>query len=474
MGRVSMFTLPFLFESVGMNRMGTAVKISVIGGGLAGCEAAWQAAQQGVEVTLYEMKPIRFSPAHALPQLGELVCSNSLRSNAVDSAAGLLKEEMRILGSLIMQVADNTAVPAGTALAVDREQFAARLTAAIESHPLITVHRQEVEQLPEAAEGPVVLAAGPLLTGSLAESLRTLTGGEHLAFYDAIAPIVDADSLNHSVIYRKSRWDDAGPGDYLNCPMDQEQYQHFIGLLREAQSVPLHSFEDPRYFEGCLPIEVMCARGVETLRFGPMKPVGLAHPVTGVLPYAVVQLRAENREGTMYNLVGFQTKLTYGEQQRVFRTIPGLERAVFLRLGSIHRNTFVCAPRVLQATLQLRQVPHLFVAGQLSGVEGYIESTAMGLLAGINAGRMALGQELTVPPPVTAHGALIRHLTISDPAHFQPSNINFGLFPPLLGRKIPRKLRGRLRAEQALEQLRAWQSGVQIEVASSSINPQKG
>lgn len=437
--------------------MGAAAKITVIGGGLAGCEAAWQAAQLGVEVTLYEMKPIRFSPAHALPQLGELVCSNSLRSNAVDSAAGLLKEEMRILGSLVMQVADSTAVPAGTALAVDREHFAARLTAAIESHPLITVHRQEVEHLPAATEGPVVLAAGPLLTGALAESLRTVTGGEHLAFYDAIAPIVDADSLDESVIYRKSRWDDTGPGDYLNCPMDQGQYQRFIELLREAQTVPLHSFEDPRYFEGCLPIEVMCARGEDTLRFGPMKPVGLAHPVTGVLPYAVVQLRAENREGTMYNLVGFQTKLTYSEQLRVFRTIPGLEQAVFMRLGSIHRNSFVCAPRVLQATLQLRQAPHLFVAGQLSGVEGYIESTAMGLLAGINAGRMALGKEMTVPPPATAHGALIHHLTTSDPDNFQPSNINFGLFPPLTGRKIPRKQRGGLRAELALEQLRVWQ-----------------
>jgi len=439
--------------------MGATAKITVIGGGLGGCEAAWQAARLGVEVHLYEMKPIRFSPAHTLSHLGELVCSNSLRSNAVDSAAGLLKEEMRVLGALIMQVADSTAVPAGTALAVDREQFAAQLTATIESHPLITVHRQEIEQLPDAAEGPVVLAAGPLLTGPLAESLRTVTGGEHLAFYDAIAPIVDADSLDYSVIYRKSRWDDAGPGDYFNCPMDQEQYQRFIGLLRDAQTVPLHSFEDPRYFEGCLPIEVMCARGEETLRFGPMKPVGLAHPVTGVLPYAVVQLRAENREGTMYNLVGFQTKLTYAEQQRVFRTIPGLEQAVFLRLGSIHRNTFVCAPRVLQATLQVRRAPHLFVAGQLSGVEGYIESTAMGLLAGINAGRMALGHEMMVPPPATAHGALIHHLTTSDPDHFQPSNVNFGLFPPLAGRKIPRKLRGGLRAAQALEQLRIWQRG---------------
>ena len=431
-------------------------QITVIGGGLAGCEAAWQAAQQGVRVALYEMKPLRFSPAHELPQLGELVCSNSLRSNAVDSAAGLLKEEMRLLGSLVMEVAERTAVPAGTALAVDRQRFAAQLTEAIESHPLITVLREEVTRIPETTAGPVILAAGPLLSGPLAEHLQAVTGGEHLAFYDAIAPIVDGDSLDQEVIYRKSRWDEEGPGDYLNCPMDRAQYEQFIGLLGAAATVPLHAFEDPKYFEGCLPIEVMCARGADTLRFGSMKPVGLAHPVTGAIPHAVVQLRAENRAGTAYNLVGFQTKLTYAEQQRIFRTIPGLERAVFLRLGSIHRNTFVCAPRVLAPTLQLRQIPDLFIAGQLSGVEGYIESAAMGLLAGVNAGRLALGKTLATPPPATAHGALIRHLTASDPAHFQPSNVNFGLFPPLTGRKIPKKARGRLRAEQALALINEW------------------
>jgi methylenetetrahydrofolate--tRNA-(uracil-5-)-methyltransferase len=436
--------------------MDNTARITVIGGGLAGCEAAWQAAQQGVKVALYEMKPHRFSPAHELPLLGELVCSNSLRSNAVDSAAGLLKEEMRLLGSLVMRAADNTAVLAGSALAVDRGQFAAQLTAVIESHPLITVHRQEVTRIPDTSSGPVILAAGPLLSGPLAEHLRSMTGDEHLAFYDAIAPIVDADSLDREVIYRKSRWDDEGPGDYLNCPMDREQYERFIALLGSAQTVPLHAFENPKYFEGCLPIEVMCARGADTLRFGPMKPVGLAHPVTGTMPHAVVQLRAENREETMYNLVGFQTKLTYPEQQRVFRTIPGLEQAVFLRLGSIHRNTFVCAPRVLDATLQLRQAPGLFIAGQLSGVEGYVESMAMGLLAGINAGRQALNKALMIPPPATAHGALLHHLTVSDPAHFQPANVNFGLFPPLVGRKIPKKERGRLRAELALTELRAW------------------
>jgi methylenetetrahydrofolate--tRNA-(uracil-5-)-methyltransferase len=431
-------------------------QITVIGGGLAGCEASWQAAQQGVHVDLYEMKPQQYSPAHELPQLGELVCSNSLRSNAVDSAAGLLKEEMRLLGSLVMRAADSTAVPAGSALAVDRQQFAAYLTEAIETHPLITVHRQEVTRIPDATAAPVILAAGPLLSGSLADQLQVLTGGKHLAFYDAIAPIVDADSLDQKIIYRKSRWDDEGRGDYLNCPMDREQYEQFIALLGSAQTVPLHDFEEPKYFEGCLPIEVMCERGSETLRFGPMKPIGLAHPITGRIPHAVVQLRAENREGTAYNLVGFQTKLTYPEQQRVLRTIPGLERAVFLRLGSIHRNTFVCAPQVLDPTLQMRQTPGLFIAGQLSGVEGYIESAAMGLLAGINGGRLALGREMLVPPPVTAHGALIGHLTTSDPTHFQPSNVNFGLFPPLVGRKISKKERGRLRSELALTGIEEW------------------
>ncbi|MCL2341393.1 MAG: methylenetetrahydrofolate--tRNA-(uracil(54)-C(5))-methyltransferase (FADH(2)-oxidizing) TrmFO, partial [Proteobacteria bacterium] len=365
-----------------------AAEITIIGGGLAGCEAAWQAAQRGVPVRLFEMKPRRFSPAHEMAQLGELVCSNSLRSNAVDTAAGLLKEEMRLLDSLVMRVADQTAVPAGTALAVDRQQFASRLTAVIESHPLITVCREEVVRIPEATAGPVILAAGPLLSGPLADHLRTLTGEEHLAFYDAIAPIVEADSLDFEAIYRKSRWDEAGPGDYLNCPLDREQYERFVAALGAAQTVPLHDFEDPNYFEGCLPIEVMAARGIDTLRFGPMKPVGLAHPVTGAMPHAVVQLRAENRAATAYNLVGFQTKLTYPEQQRIFRAIPGLARAVFLRMGSIHRNTFVRAPQVLDATLRVRRLPGLFIAGQLSGVEGYIESTAMGLLAGGNAARL--------------------------------------------------------------------------------------
>ncbi|WP_457573974.1 methylenetetrahydrofolate--tRNA-(uracil(54)-C(5))-methyltransferase (FADH(2)-oxidizing) TrmFO [Desulfolithobacter sp.] len=430
-------------------------EIIVVGGGLAGCEAAWQAASQGVRVTLYEMKPHRFSPAHESDFLGELVCSNSLRSNAPDSAVGLLKEEMRRLSSLILRAADATAVPAGKALAVDREKFAAFISREMEENRLITVVREEVVDIPSTEDVPVVLATGPLTSESLTEKLIQLTGEQHLAFYDAIAPIVTAESLDMDIIYRKSRWED-GPGDYLNCPMDREQYLHFIGQLAEAETVPLKSFEVTKYFEGCLPIEVMLSRGEDTLRFGPMKPVGLEDPRTGETPYAVVQLRAENLDQTMYNLVGFQTKLTWPEQKRVFRTIPGLEQAEFVRLGSIHRNTFICAPALLDRTLQMKKRPGLFLAGQLSGVEGYVESAAMGLLAGINAARLIRGLEPLIPPDVTAHGALIRHLTMSDPNHFQPSNVNFGLFPPL-GRKIRKRERGAHRARLALEALREWQ-----------------
>lgn len=430
-------------------------EVLIIGGGLAGCEAAWQAARRGVPVRLVEMKPRRFSPAHESQDLAELVCSNSLRSNEVTSAVGLLKEEMRRLGSLIIQVADTTAVPAGKALAVDRQRFADRITRIVQKHGLITVVREEVLSLPAAEGNPVIMATGPLTSAALADSLAALTGAHHLAFYDAIAPIVTAESLDMGVIYRKSRWDDDGPGDYLNCPLDQARYEHFISLLAGALTVPLKEFEDPKYFEGCLPVEVMLARGPQTLRFGPMKPVGLLDPRTGKVPYAVVQLRAENLERSMYNMVGFQTKLTYPEQKRVFRAIPGLEHAEFARLGSIHRNTFVCAPEVLAPTLQMKVRPDLFLAGQLSGVEGYVESAAMGLLAGINAALIMQGREPVVPPPETAHGALIHHLTDSDPRHFQPSNVTFGLFPPLAG-KVKKSGRGELRSELALGSLASW------------------
>lgn len=430
------------------------MRVIVVGGGLAGCEAAWQAARRGVAVKLYEMRPHRFSPAHQSKFLGELVCSNSLRSNMVNSGVGLLKEEMRRLDSLIIRAAEATAVPAGKALAVDRRQFADYITRVMAENELITVVRQEVEAIPEPADSPVILATGPLTSAKLSASLLRLTGAENLAFYDAIAPIVAAESLDLDVIYRKSRWDD-GPGDYLNCPMNEEQYNRFVELLAAAETVPLKSFETPKYFEGCLPIEVMLERGAQTLRFGPMKPVGLPDPRTGQTPYAVVQLRAENREKSMYNLVGFQTKLTYAGQKKVFRTIPGLERAEFVRLGSIHRNTFVCAPELLEPTLQMKKRKNLFLAGQLSGVEGYVESAAMGLLAGMNAARLVRDQAPVVPPPETAHGALIHHLTATAPEHFQPSNINFGLFPPLKI-KMRKRDRGQARADQALAALESF------------------
>lgn len=428
--------------------------IEIIGGGLAGCEAAWQAVQRGCTVTLYDMKPHSYSPAHSSPDLAELVCSNSFRSDDMESAVGLLKEEMRRLGSLVMHAALECQVPAGKALAVDRDRFSTHITETLNRHPAVQIVNKEITELPAAAEHPVILATGPLTSEALTDSLVELTGRDRLAFYDAIAPIVSAESLDREIIYRKSRYDD-GPGDYLNCPMDKEQYLRFITELAEAQCVPLKEFEKPKYFEGCLPIEVIRSRGDDTLRFGPMKPVGLADPRTGEDPYAVVQLRMENREGTTYNLVGFQTKLTYSEQNRVFRLIPGMENADFVRFGSIHRNTFICAPELLEPTLEFKSRPDMLLAGQLSGVEGYVESAAMGLLAGINGARKACGHTPSVPPPETALGALIRHLTQSDPKHFQPSNVNFGLFPAW-EKKVPKRLRGQKRAEAGLAALKKW------------------
>ena len=429
-----------------------------MGGGAVG-EAAGRPPSRGCHVVLYEMKPQTFSPAHTSPLLAELVCSNSLRAEARDSAVGLLKEEMRRLDSLIMQAAIATRVPAGKALAVDRQLFARFITDRIEQHDLITVKRQEVKNIPlPAADGSIViLATGPLSAPALTESLAELTGREHLAFYDAIAPIVEADSLDRSIIFQASRYDD-GEGDYLNCPMSEEQYQTFIAALKAADKVPLKEFEEPRYFEGCLPVEVMLARGDNTLRFGPMKPVGLLDPRTGAEPHAVVQLRKENLGGTQYNMVGFQTKLTYPEQKRVFRLIPGMAQAEFTRLGSIHRNTFVCAPEVLTPTLQLKKRPDLLLAGQISGVEGYVESTAMGLLAGRNAVDLLQGRQPVSPPPETALGSLIAHLCNSEPKRFQPSNINFGLFPPL-GKKITKKYRGEHYAARSLAALEEWRRG---------------
>ena len=433
--------------------------VTVIGGGLAGSEASWQLACRGVPVRLYEMRPRKLTPAHKTGKLAELVCSNSLRSREITSAVGLLKEEMRRLFSLIMEAALKSEVPAGKALAVDREIFATYITEKIASHPLITVINEEVKRIP--AEGIVIVATGPLTSEEFAQDLKRLTGEEFFHFYDAIAPIVYAESIDWEKVFKADRYASSGEGAYVNCPLTKEEYERFVEALLQAEKVPFKDFEKPKYFEGCLPIEVMAERGRDTLRFGPMKPVGLKDPRTGKEPYAVVQLRPENKEGTLYNLVGFQTKLKYREQERVFRMIPGLEKAEFARYGSIHRNSFVCAPKVLQKTLQLQKEPRVFLAGQISGVEGYVESSAMGLLAGINASRLFRKMKLVVPPPTTAHGALIRHLTEADSRHFQPMNINWGLFPPLEGRsqkrkKLPKKEKYRLMAERALKDLTLW------------------
>jgi methylenetetrahydrofolate--tRNA-(uracil-5-)-methyltransferase len=431
--------------------------LTIIGGGLAGVEAAWQAARRGVKVRLYEMKPRRFSPAHQSPLLGELVCSNSLRADRVENAVGLLKEEMRRLGSLLLAAAGATRVPAGKALAVDRDAFAAYLTEALEKEPLVEIIREEITAIDE--DRTTIIATGPLTSDALAGELARITGQEHLHFYDAIAPIVYAESLEMSKVFRASRYD-AGD-DYLNCPFTEEEYAAFYQALMAGEQVPLKSFEEPRYFEGCLPIEVMAARGYLTLVYGPLKPVGLADPGTGRQPFAVAQLRQENREGTIYNLVGFQTKLKYGEQERVFRLIPGLENAEFARLGSIHRNTFIRSPGLLSPHLNFLTYPRIFLAGQISGVEGYVESGAMGLLAGINAARQARSQPLVTPPRATALGALVHHLTNTGTKDFQPMNVNFGLFPSLHGR-TPKKLRGAAYAARALAELEAWQRGERI------------
>jgi methylenetetrahydrofolate--tRNA-(uracil-5-)-methyltransferase len=438
----------------------TDKKLIIIGGGLAGTEAAWQATMLGCQVTVHEMKPVVYSPAHHSSLLAELVCSNSFRSDALNSAVGLLKQEMRNLGSLIMTSAEQSRVPAGKALAVNREKFARFITEKIEKNDKITVVRGEVKELPKSMPEScmAILATGPLTSEPLAVSLGKLTGQDRLAFYDAIAPIVNAESLNRTIIFEASRYED-GPGDYLNCPMDKEQYENFISEIAKAKKVPLKSFEDHKYFEGCLPIEVMLERGPETLRFGPMKPVGLPDPRTGRETHAIVQLRKENKEGTHYNMVGFQTKLAYGEQKRIFRMIPGMEQAEFSRFGSIHRNTFICGPELLQPSLQLKKRPDLLLAGQITGVEGYIESTAIGLLAGINGARLLCRKNPVIPPPETALGSLIKHLTASDPKRFQPSNINFGLFPRLQ-KKVPKKFRGEKYAARALEALKAWQAEI--------------
>jgi methylenetetrahydrofolate--tRNA-(uracil-5-)-methyltransferase len=427
--------------------------LTIIGAGLAGCEAAWQAANRGVAVTLHEMKPARMSPAHHSPDLAELVCSNSLRGASLENAVGLLKEELRRLGSLFMAAADATQVPAGGALAVDRDQFAAFITERIANHPNTTVIREETTEIPK--EGVVIIASGPLTSDSLAESLRAVTG-DSLYFYDAIAPIVETPSLEMSRLFKASRYGKGDGDDYLNIPLDQELYTAFVAALIAGEKVPYRDFEKGVHFEGCMPIEELAARGIDTLRFGPMKPVGLVNPATGEEPHAVVQLRMENREANMYNLVGFQTKLTWPEQRRIFRMLPGLENAEFARLGSMHRNTFINSPQLLTASQQLKADSRIFFAGQITGVEGYVESAGSGFLAGLHAAMLISGRQMTLPPQTTALGALVHHITNSDVRHFQPMNVNYGLFPALTG-KIKKKDRRGLLAERALADLEPWQ-----------------
>ncbi len=456
------YSFSFLFSRHSMTTLKFETpEITIIGGGLAGCEAAWQAAQRGVTVALYEMKPHRFSPAHVLPGLSELVCSNSLRGESLENAVGLLKEELRRLGSLFMEAADATRVPAGGALAVDRELFSLYISEKIEPHPLVTVIRGEISHIPDS--GIVVIASGPLTSESLASAIGELTG-DYLYFYDAIAPIVTAASIDFDKVFRASRYGKGEGDDYLNCPLNAEQYGAFVEALLEAEKVPARDFEKLVHFEGCMPVEELAGRGLDTLRFGPMKPVGLVDPRTDREPHAVVQLRLENRDGSMYNLVGFQTKLTYPEQKKIFRTIPGLEKAEFVRLGSMHRNTFINSPRLLRDTLQLKSDPRILFAGQITGVEGYVESAASGFLAGINAARLSRGKAATVPPATTASGALISHVTNTDYRHFQPMNVNYGLFPQLAGKVRKNERRARL-ADRALSDLAEWRD---TELAASS------
>jgi len=473
--------------------------ITIVGGGLAGSEAAWQAASRGVPVKLFEMRPSRPTAVHKTDRLAELVCSNSFRGDKLDNAVGLLKEEMRRLGSLVMRAADASRVPAGAALAVDRERFAQTITEAIGQHPLITLAREEATAIPPSTErAPVILATGPLTSDALAEDLRRLVGQDYLYFYDAISPIVLAESIDREKVFRQSRWDrdtadlkarttsdgsaglqaglpsssadlqvgpscgvDDGQGDYLNCPMTREEYERFHDAVIHAESATVHDFDKEKFFEGCLPIEVMAHRGVDTLRFGPMKPVGLVDPRTGRAPYAAVQLRQDNIAGDHFSLVGFQTQLKWGEQERVLRLIPGLEQAEFVRFGVVHRNTYVNSPTVLTDTWQVRARPSLLLAGQMSGVEGYVESAAAGLMAGLTAAALVRGEPVVPAPQTTAIGALAYYVSHANPAHYEPSNITFGIMPQLPAgapsarskNKLARKL---AIADRALADLRTW------------------
>jgi methylenetetrahydrofolate--tRNA-(uracil-5-)-methyltransferase len=477
--------------------------VRIVGGGLAGCEAAWQAASRGVAVVLFEMRPSRPTAVHKTDRLAELVCSNSFRGDKLDNAVGLLKEEMRRLGSLVMRAAEASRVPAGAALAVDRDRFAASITRTLEEHPLVTIVREEVAAIPESSErDPVIVATGPLTSDALSADIARLVGSEHLYFYDAISPIVLADTIDRDKVFRASRWDrslrgaglrtepgpglralqgdaspgpapadrsdaaravngpacgvDDGEGDYLNCPLTRAEYETFYDALVHAESATVHDFDTERFFEGCLPIEVMAHRGVDTLRFGPMKPVGLVDPRTGREAYAVVQLRQDNLAGDHYSLVGFQTQIKWGEQARVLGLIPGLEHAEFVRYGMVHRNTYVNGPTVLADTWQVRRQPTLFFAGQMSGVEGYVESAASGLLAGVNAAALATGAPLSSPPRTTAIGALSFYVSHANPVHYEPSNITFGIMQPLAPPPRNKAARKLAMSERALADLDGW------------------
>src|ERR1700733_11358147 len=437
-------------------------RVRIIGAGLAGSEAAWQCANRGVEVELFEMRPVRSTPAHQTTDFAELVCSNSLKSDSENTAPWLLKEEMRRAGSLLLQIARDCAVPAGHALAVDRVVFAAKVTEAISREPRITVRREEVSAIDEK-DGLTIIATGPLTSESLATEIARLSEPPdstahtpHLYFYDSISPIVEADSIDMSRVYMAARYD-KGSADYINCPMTQDEYGNFLDALVAAQSVEERDWEKLNYFEGCLPIEEIARRGRDTLRFGPMKPVGLKDPRTGKMPFAVLQLRQENLRADSYNLVGFQNHLKFGEQARVLRLIPGLENARFLRYGQIHRNTYINAPTLLQSTLQMKSHPNVFFAGQICGVEGYVESIATGLLAGLHAAALAQGTPLSPAPRASAFGSLTHYVTHADPKHFQPANITFDLLPALDRKICDRKERHRLQCDLALKEFQAWQ-----------------
>ena len=476
--------------------------VRIVGGGLAGCEAAWQAAARGVPVVLYEMRPVRATAVHKTDRLAELVCSNSFRGDKLDNAVGLLKEEMRRLGSIVMRAAEASRVPAGAALAVDRERFAETITAALVDHPLVTLSREEVTAIPSSTDrDPVIIATGPLTSEALSQDLARVVGSDHLYFYDAISPIVLAETIDRSKVFRASRWDrsfrgakvpgatvlgaavpgamvpgaacgvDDGEGDYLNCPLTRDEYDRFYDALVTAESATVHDFDKERFFEGCLPIEVMAHRGRDTLRFGPMKPVGLVNPRTGREPYAAVQLRQDNLAGDHFSLVGFQTQIKWGDQARVLRLIPGLEQAEFVRFGMVHRNTYVNGPTVLAETWQVRKHPTLFFAGQMSGVEGYVESAASGLLAGLNAAALSKGERVSPAPRTTAIGALAYYVSHANPAHYEPSNITFGIMLPLLPAPKSKKLRNLALSERAIRDLQAWVDARASEALSAVSAP---